>query len=294
MEKTKEADSTTSPYRTPTNERENIPELALEGEQKRKASAMERKESDQLGTASNGIDLNLITNKLQDHLVERDEKGDILKSLNLILDLLKQEMRFPTGLTFDDVLLVPQHSNINSRSEVSLTTRFSRNVKLNIPFVSSPMDTVTEADMAIEMARNGGIGIIHRFMSIEEQVKQIEKVKKKEAHIINNPYSVEPTETCGDVLKLREQLGIDTLIVVEKKLNSRVHDPKVKTNWIPEKIIGILTRRDLNVKKKKLFLTTFLKLSNISLGCSRSFNTSSENYDAYRKNDEMDFEGYYC
>ena len=270
MERKVETESTTSPYRTPTNERENIPDFSLEESKKRKASTLEKKESDQANengesSLSRAIDLPLITNKLQDHLGEKEEKGDILKTLNVILEMLKQEMRFPIGLTFDDVLLVPQHSNINSRSEVSLTTRFSRKVKLNIPFVSSPMDTVTEADMAIEMARSGGIGIIHRFMSIEEQVKQIEKVKKKEAHIITNPYSIEPTETCGVVLKLREQLGIDTLVVVEKKLNSREQYAKIKSKWIPEKMVGIITRRDFNVIRKQKEKTPPFFLKNIFL-----------------------------
>jgi len=72
------------------------------------------------------------------------------------------------GLTFDDVLLIPQYSNVTSRSNVDLKTRFSKNIPLRIPLVSSPMDTVTESELAIEMARNGGLGIIHRFQTIED------------------------------------------------------------------------------------------------------------------------------
>lgn len=78
------------------------------------------------------------------------------------------ESNIPLGLTFDDVLLLPQYSDINSRFDININTKFSRNVPLKIPFVSSPMDTVTEYDMAVEMARNGGLGIIHRFLTIEE------------------------------------------------------------------------------------------------------------------------------
>mmetsp|Transcript_7711 Transcript_7711/g.6965 ORF Transcript_7711/g.6965 Transcript_7711/m.6965 type:complete len:88 (+) Transcript_7711:97-360(+) len=79
----------------------------------------------------------------------------------------------PSALTFDDVLLVPQFSTIQSRNDIDLRTRFSKNVPLNIPISSSPMDTVTEVQMAIEMARNGGIGILHRFNSIEEQCEML-------------------------------------------------------------------------------------------------------------------------
>jgi len=79
----------------------------------------------------------------------------------------------PSALTFDDVLLVPQFSTIQSRNDIDLRTRFSKNVPLNIPISSSPMDTVTEVQMAIEMARNGGIGILHRFNSIKEQCEML-------------------------------------------------------------------------------------------------------------------------
>ena len=92
----------------------------------------------------------------------------------------KAVMEIPMALTFDDVLLIPQYSDINSRKDVSLNSRFSRNITLKIPLVSSPMDTVTEVDMAVEMARNGGLGIIHRFQSIEDQTKMVEKVKRSE------------------------------------------------------------------------------------------------------------------
>ena len=85
------------------------------------------------------------------------------------------------GLTFDDVLLVPKRSPIVSRSQTSLRTRLSRNITLNIPIISANMDTVTESGMAIALAREGGIGIIHRFMTIEDQVDEILKVKRSES-----------------------------------------------------------------------------------------------------------------
>ncbi len=84
------------------------------------------------------------------------------------------------GLTYDDVLLVPQKSAIRSRSNVSLRSKLTRHIDLAIPFISSNVDTVTEANMAIAMAKLGGIGIIHRFMSIDEQIQEVKKVKRSE------------------------------------------------------------------------------------------------------------------
>jgi len=85
-------------------------------------------------------------------------------------------LEFKEGLTFDDVLLVPKFSDITSRSQTDLSTKLSKNISLNFPFISANMDTVTESSMAVTMAREGGIGIIHRFLTIEEQVKYFWKV----------------------------------------------------------------------------------------------------------------------
>lgn len=91
------------------------------------------------------------------------------------------------GLTFNDVLMIPQYSDITSRSQCVVKTWFSKNIPLNIPIVSSPMDTVTEFKMAKEMAKCGGLGIIHRFLPIAEQAKQVEKVKRAQAHVLFEP-----------------------------------------------------------------------------------------------------------
>ena len=91
------------------------------------------------------------------------------------------------GLTFDDVLLVPKFSNITSRSQTNLTTHLSRNISLNIPIISANMDTVTESFMAVTIAREGGIGIIHRFLTIEQEVNEVLKVKRSGSVIIENP-----------------------------------------------------------------------------------------------------------
>src|SRR5512146_173579 len=94
------------------------------------------------------------------------------------------------GLTYDDVLLVPQHSDVAARRKLSTESWLTRKIKLQIPIVSANMDTVTESDMAIAMAREGGIGIIHRFMPIEEQVRQIKRVKKSESFIVDSPITL--------------------------------------------------------------------------------------------------------
>jgi IMP dehydrogenase len=133
------------------------------------------------------------------------------------------------ALTFDDVLLVPKRSSVHSRKEVDLSTRLSRNIKLNIPIVSANMDTVTESAMAIAMAHNGGIGIIHRFMPIERQVEEVLKVKRAESVIIEQPYTIWPSATMADAKRLMQEKGVSGLLVVDAN----------------KKLLGILTARDL-------------------------------------------------
>jgi len=133
------------------------------------------------------------------------------------------------ALTFDDVLLVPKRSSIHSRKDVDLSTRLSRNIKLNIPIVSANMDSVTESAMAISMAHNGGIGIIHRFMSVERQVEEVLKVKRAESVIIEAPYTIWPSATMSDAKRLMQEKGVSGLLVVDAN----------------KKLLGILTARDL-------------------------------------------------
>ena len=91
------------------------------------------------------------------------------------------------GVTFDDVLLVPKYSKITSRSDTDLSTKLSKNISLNIPLISANMDTVTESSMAVTVAREGGIGIVHRFLTIQQQVNEVLKVKRSGSIIIENP-----------------------------------------------------------------------------------------------------------
>ena len=119
------------------------------------------------------------------------------------------------GLTFDDVLLVPRRTDVRSRKEIHTKTRLSRKIELNVPIVSAPMDTVTEHAMAITMARAGGIGIIHRFMSIEQQVEEVLKVKRSESILIEQPYSLTGNEKLKDAKRLMAQHEVSGLLILD-------------------------------------------------------------------------------
>ena len=131
------------------------------------------------------------------------------------------------ALTFDDVLLVPAHSNVLPR-EVSLATQLTRNIRLNIPVVSAAMDTVTEAPLAIALAQEGGIGIIHKNMDISAQAAHVARVKRFESGVVNDPVTIQPHMTVRDVLALTRQHKISGLPVVDGG-----------------KVVGIVTNRDL-------------------------------------------------
>jgi len=136
------------------------------------------------------------------------------------------------GVTFDDLLLIPAYSEVLP-AETVLTTRFSRNIVLNVPFVSAAMDTVTETKMAISIAREGGIGVIHKNMPVEEQAKQVKSVKRAENGMINTPITIMPDKTVGDALKLMAEYRIGGIPVVNKD--------KI--------LVGIVTNRDLRFEK---------------------------------------------
>ncbi len=137
----------------------------------------------------------------------------------------------PIYITFDDILILPNYSEILPE-EVDLTTRLTRNIKLNIPIISAAMDTVTENEMAIEMAKSGGIGIIHRNLTPQEQAKEVEKVKKYHSWIITNPLYVEENITVGEALKIMKDQNISGLPVVKNGT-----------------LIGIVTSRDLRFEE---------------------------------------------
>ena len=143
--------------------------------------------------------------------------------MSFIADRVKMD-----GLTFDDVLLIPAFSEVLPR-EVNLTTRFSRNITLNVPIVSAAMDTVTEAQLAIAIAREGGIGVIHKNMSIAEQAKQVHAVKRAENGMIYDPVTIRRGSTVADALKMMEEYHIGGIPVVDDD----------------RRLVGIVTNRDL-------------------------------------------------
>lgn len=141
------------------------------------------------------------------------------------------------GLTFDDVLLVPAYSDVLPR-EVNISSQLTKDIKLNIPMISAAMDTVTEDRLAIALAREGGIGILHKNMSIERQAEQVRKVKRSESGLITDPITLSPEASVGEALRVMRENRIGGIPIVD----------------IDNKLVGILTNRDLrfekNTKKK--------------------------------------------
>jgi IMP dehydrogenase len=133
------------------------------------------------------------------------------------------------ALTYDDVLLVPQYSDVESRRKLSTRTQLTSKIEMQIPIVSANMDTVTESEMGIVMAREGGIGIIHRFMTIDEQVRQVQRVKKAESYVVDNPITLKVSDTVGDVKRIVEETYTGGIVILDEA----------------EKVVGIVTTRDL-------------------------------------------------
>jgi len=158
-------------------------------------------------------------------------------------------------LTFDDILLVPAHSSILPK-EVDLTTQLTKKITLNTPIISAAMDTVTEAKLAIAIAQEGGMGVIHKNMSVTSQAKEVRKVKRFESGIIRDPISIEPKATIKDVFELQAQHGISALPVVSNKT-----------------LVGLITSRDVRFETRldalvESVMTPQKKLITVSEGAS--------------------------
>jgi len=153
--------------------------------------------------------------------------SNIYLFMSFITERLTEE-----ALTFDDVLLIPAYSEVLPRN-VDVSTKFSRNISLNMPIISAAMDTVTESDMAIAMAREGGIGVIHKNMSIEAQAQEVRKVKRAENGMIIDPITISKDKTVGDALQIMSRYKIGGIPVVDSS----------------DKLIGIITNRDLRFEK---------------------------------------------
>lgn len=205
----------------------------------------------------------------------------------------------PISYTYNDFLLIPQYTEITSRSQCDVASLFSKNVPLNIPIVSSPMDTVTETKMAIGMARNGGIGVLHRYQSIKDQVKMLLKAKRAENFIIEDPYVIDENETIENVKKIVDSIGISSFLVTDMQnkqvfpgrknsfMNNSGADLLFKNNTFTKlpsnceddkfELKGILTSRDLKAAKssdaivktlmtKREKMTVFTKPNDANLG----------------------------
>mgnify|MGYP000959037028 CR=1 FL=1 len=155
-----------------------------------------------------------------------------------------QNRTIQEGLTFDDVLLVPGKSLVLPR-EVDISTNLTPDIKLNVPFISAAMDTVTESAMAIAIAREGGIGILHKNMSIEDQCVEVDKVKRSESGMIRDPVTLSPEQTIGYALELMKKYSISGIPVIDNT----------------GKLVGILTNRDLRFKPNTKLLVKDLMTS---------------------------------
>lgn len=151
------------------------------------------------------------------------------------------------GFTYDDVLLVPAYSEVLPR-EVSIETNFTKNIKLNVPIISAAMDTVTESQMAIAMAREGGIGVLHKNMSITKQADEVRKVKRSESGMILDPITATQNQTVGQIREIMATYGIGGIPVVDQE----------------KKLIGIVTNRDLRFEKEmKMPITQVMTTKNL-------------------------------
>ena len=161
--------------------------------------------------------------------------------------MTEKNIDIPMALTFDDVLLLPAASKVLP-NEVDVRTRLSRNITMNIPLLSAAMDTVTEANTAISMAREGGIGIIHRNMSVERQATEVDKVKKSESGMIVDPVTMHPDQKISEVLEVMERYRISGVPIVEdgRKLVGIVtnRDLRFETN-LEQKVANVMTKKNL-------------------------------------------------
>src|SRR5580658_1405672 len=155
------------------------------------------------------------------------------------------------AITFDDVLLIPAKSAFVP-ADADTHTRLTRKIELNIPLISAPMDTVTEAALAIALAQEGGIGIIHKNMSVENQAREVEKVKRSENGVIVDPITLPPTATVATARKIMREYNVSGIPIVEGgpdpvEFPHRRHAGN--GNAKPPRLVGIMTRRDLKFQE---------------------------------------------
>ena len=151
------------------------------------------------------------------------------------------------GLTFDDILLIPGKSSVLPR-DVDVSTFLTNEIKLNIPIISAAMDTVTESDLAVALAREGGIGILHKNMTIERQCDEVDKVKRSESGMIKDPVTLLPDKTVGDALAIMKKYSVSGIPIIDSS----------------KRLVGILTNRDLRFEpNQKLKVTQLMTKENL-------------------------------
>src|SRR3954468_3693608 len=155
------------------------------------------------------------------------------------------------GITFDDVLLIPSRSDFVP-SDADTHTRLTRSIELNIPLISAPMDTVTEAQLAIALAQEGGIGIVHKNLSVENQAREVEKVKRSENGVIVDPITLPPTATIATARRIMREYNVSGIPIVEGEIDGDgggAESLRARTNGKPPRLLGIMTRRDLKFQE---------------------------------------------
>src|SRR4051794_27460946 len=154
------------------------------------------------------------------------------------------------GITFDDVLLIPARSDFVP-ADADTHTRLTRSIEINIPLISAPMDTVTEAALAIALAQEGGIGIIHKNLAADAQAREVEKVKRSENGVIVDPITLPPSATIGQARRIMREYNVSGIPIVDGELAdpSAPQGPRVRANGKPPRLVGIMTRRDLKFQE---------------------------------------------
>src|SRR6187397_1456210 len=166
-----------------------------------------------------------------DEIKSIDDIKDVWSRLTSISSAAGAGEQLQTALTFDDVLLVPQHSTVLP-AQVDVSTMLTRNIRLNVPLLSAAMDTVTESALAIAMAQHGGLGVIHKNLSIEEQASEVDRVKRSESGMIVDPITLSPTNRIYEALELMRKYRISGVPITEDGRKEG-------------RLVGILTNRDL-------------------------------------------------
>src|SRR5438477_4876822 len=153
------------------------------------------------------------------------------------------------GITFDDVLLSPARSDFVP-SDADTHTLLTRTIELNIPLISAPMDTVTEAALAIALAQEGGIGIVHKNLSVENQAREVEKVKRSENGVIVDPITLPPTATIAQARRVMREYNVSGIPIVEDSaMATGEQSHRMRNNGKPPRLLGIMTRRDLKFQE---------------------------------------------